>query len=65
VAFKGPVVSIRRDAAGQASACVPDGDSISAFGHRITGHGPWTYNLDADGKVDVTGTPRPVKVEQG
>ena len=64
VRFTGRAGWIRRTATGEVQACMPDGDLIEAFGRRIEGAGPWTYNLDGSGRVDVRGpTPRAVRVE--
>lgn len=63
VKFRGATGWIRRRADGQVLACVPDGDWIEAFGVRVEGRGPWTYNLDGAGRVAVSGgLPRNVTV---
>jgi hypothetical protein len=63
VRFVGRVGWIRRDAKGNVQACVPDGDLIQAFGTKIEGRGPWTYNIDGnDGIKLFEGPPRSVRV---
>ena len=63
VAFAGRCGWIRRDSAGRIQAVVPDGDRIAAFGVQLDGRGPWTYNLDGTGKIDLRdGAPRQVRV---
>lgn len=63
VRFTGCVGWIRRSASGEVQACVPWGDLIEAFGVRIDGRGPWTYNAAGDGEVELKGgPPRCVKV---
>ncbi len=63
VRFRGAFGWIRRRRDGQVLAAVPDGDAIEAWGVRIEGRGPWTYNLDGLGTLDVRGpTPRRVEV---
>ncbi|MFA6292473.1 MAG: hypothetical protein WC637_11860 [Victivallales bacterium] len=63
VRFVGRVGWIRRDAKGNVQACVPDGDVIQAFGTKIEGRGPWTYNIDGkDGIKLLDGPPRSVRV---
>jgi len=61
IQFIGRVGWIRRSIDGRIQACMPDGDLIEAFGVRIDGRGPWTYNLDGCETVTVLGpTPRNV-----
>jgi hypothetical protein len=62
VSFIGRAGWVRRTTTGTVSACMIDGDEIAAFGKEITGRGPWTYNLDNKGTIDIRGTPRPVRV---
>jgi hypothetical protein len=52
----------QRETSGPMRACVPDGDVIEAFGKRIEGRGPWTYNLDGKETVEFKGVPRTVQV---
>ena len=63
VRFVGRVGWIRRDAKGNIQACVPDGDVIQAFGTKIEGRGPWTYNIDGKNGIKLLdGPPRYVRV---
>jgi len=62
VRFSGRVGWMRREASGKVMACMPDGDSISAFGRRIEGRGPLTWNMAGDGAIEIEGVPRAVKV---
>ena len=63
VAFCGRAGWVRRTAAGAVQAILPDGDALTAFGHRFSGRGPWTYNLDGAERVTVcAGPPRPIAV---
>lgn len=64
VQFIGKVGWIRRDALGEIRAVVAEGERIQAFGVQIAGRGPWTYNADGSGQLCVTGTPRPVTIQQ-
>jgi hypothetical protein len=61
VRFTGRAGWIRREASGQVRAVVPDGERLGAFGVGIEGRGPWSYNLQNDGKVALhAGPPRQV-----
>ena len=60
--FNGRAGWIRKDAKGAVAACMPDGDSIAAFGTRIEGRGPWSYNMDGRGTVQIEGVPRKVNL---
>jgi len=62
VRFNGRAGWIRGEADGVVRACVTDGDSIAAFGVLIEGRGPWSYNLDGQGRIAIQGTPRGVRV---
>jgi hypothetical protein len=61
VLFAGRAGWIRRDAHGRVQAILADGDELRAFGVVLKGRGPWTYNLDGTGAIDIkSGPPRPV-----
>jgi hypothetical protein len=45
-------------------AAVPDGEMIQAFGVRVTGRGPWHWNLDGKDTRVVRGVPRSLRVEK-
>ena len=62
VSFDGRVGWIRREASGNVIACMPDGDAIEAFGVRIDGRGPWSYNMDGNKGLEIRGVPRKVNV---
>ncbi|MCX5659167.1 MAG: hypothetical protein NTW19_05520 [Planctomycetota bacterium] len=64
VAFVGRAGWIRRWACGKIEAAMPDGDLIGAFGTRIEGRGPWAYNAEGKGAMEIRGTPRAVKVSK-
>ena len=57
VRFVGRAGWIRRDVEGGIQACVPDGDSIQAFGLRLEGRGPWSYGIKQTGSLEVYGSP--------
>jgi hypothetical protein len=63
IQFTGRAGWIRRHSSGEVTACVPDGDLIAAFSRRISGRGPWTYNLDGKGGVLIEGPPRGIRIE--
>ena len=62
MSFTGRAGWIRREASGTVRACVADGDFIQAFGTRLEGRGPWSYNLEGREEIAIQGTPRGVKV---
>ncbi len=63
--FTGRVGWIRRQQDGAVQACVPEGELISAFGVRIAGRGPWSWNLRGDRQVQIhAGPPRPVEIQR-
>jgi hypothetical protein len=62
VSFSGRAGWIRREASGNVIACMPDGDVIEAFGKRIEGRGPWSYNMDGKQTVSSHGVPRKIAV---
>jgi hypothetical protein len=63
VRFRGACGWIRRSRDGGVMACVPDGESMEAFGLRIEGRGPWTYNVEGRGQAVLKGgAPRRVTV---
>jgi hypothetical protein len=65
VSFTGRGGWIRRTAEGQVQAAMLDGDRLRAFGLEFAGRGPWLYNLDGDGEMELRGpTPRPVTVRE-
>lgn len=55
VSFSGKVGWIRKTAGGDIQAVVPDGDFIEAFGLRLQGRGPWSYNLNGHEKIKLHG----------
>ena len=57
VRFVGRVGWIRRRADGRVEACVVDGDMIQAFGVRLDGRGPASFNLNGNGEVERHGGP--------
>ncbi len=62
VRFIGRSGWIRREASGAVRAVVPDGELIEAFGVRIEGHGPWSFNLNGTGKAEILGgAPRVIR----
>jgi len=63
VRFSGRVGWIRREASGKITACMPDGDVIEAFGKRIEGRGPWSYNMDGKQTIEYKGVPRKISVQ--
>jgi hypothetical protein len=63
VAFTGRTGWMRCCGDGTVQASVIDGEHIAAFGRQITGRGPWTYNLQGKGQVELKdGPPRQVEV---
>ncbi len=63
--FVGRAGWIRRGAGGAVQACLADGDEIAAFGRRMTGMGPWTYNVDQPDTVVIKdGPPRVISVTE-
>ncbi|MFW5856744.1 MAG: hypothetical protein ACOCX4_02615 [Planctomycetota bacterium] len=66
IAFRGRAGWIRREADGTIRAGLVDGDWIEAFGTRIDGMGPWTYNVDRPDDIERKGgPPRTVRVTTG
>ncbi len=64
IIFTGRSGWIRQEKNGRIQACVPDGEHIEAFGIKIEGRGPWSYNLDGKGKtVTHGGPPRKITVK--
>jgi hypothetical protein len=62
--FQGRVGWIRRETSGRISACVPDGESISALGMTIAGRGPWWYDDHDSPELSVASVPRPIQVQR-
>jgi hypothetical protein len=60
--FRGRAGWIRRETYGAIRACVPSGDSIMAFGQRIEGRGPWSYNMDGKRSLVYDGVPRKIQI---
>jgi len=66
VAFRGRAGWIRRETDGTVRAGLVDGDWIEAFGTRIDGMGPWTYNVDRPDDIERKGgPPRTIRVTTG
>jgi hypothetical protein len=63
VEFIGRAGWIRQHRSGEVIACVPDGDLIAAFSQRITGRGPWGYDLNGRDGVLIEGPPRVINRE--
>jgi hypothetical protein len=59
--FCGRVGWIRRETSGEIRACLPSGDWIHGFGHRMEGRGPWSYNMDGQRTVNYEGVPRKIQ----
>ena len=57
IAFSGRYGWIRRKSDGEISATVTDGNFIQAFGKKIEGRGPFTFNVDERNKVVLKGGP--------
>lgn len=65
VHFIGRAGWIRSLSDGSVSACLADGERIQAFGLCFEGRGPWSYNMDAAGMVNIHGgAPRRVVVSE-
>ena len=55
IRFVGRSGWIRRWNDGRVQACVPDGERLEAFGVCFEGRGPWSYNIDNSGHVELLG----------
>ena len=54
---------IRRDKNGKVQACLADGELIQAFGLRMEGRGPWSYNVKGTGDIALhDGAPRSIRI---
>lgn len=54
---------IRKQKNGEICACVPNGETIQAFGVNFEGRGPWAYNMNSSGEFEVFGpTPRTINI---
>jgi hypothetical protein len=63
--FIGRAGWIRRAKNGSIQACLADGELIQAFGMRFEGRGPWSFNPEGVGQVQLHGgAPRVVQISK-